>query len=217
MRPHLIPTLTLAALLLTGATAAAQDATAEVELKPPQARQGYYIGGGLASMFNQNLRTEEEDTPTTSGGGGYLRFGQMIDDWIGAGFWIGGGGTGDERYSSGFGGLMLDLQLVPWDHLAVHLGIGAGGLSLTDSESDSDELMGTGGGYYMLGLSYDWFPFYEGGSGGFSVTPTVQLQYLPGQIFDGFVGVVGVELLWWTGLEKNKLDLSVEEAYTREE
>jgi hypothetical protein len=211
-------TCALAALLVAAlpCAALAQEAP-EIELKIPQARQGYYLGGGLMTIFNQNYQLQADDTGVLSGGGAHVRLGQMINDWFGAGLWIGGGGASDDRFSAGFGGVMLDLQVVPWDHLGFHVGVGGGGLSLTDAESETDELLGTGGGYYLASVSYDWFPFYERGSGGFSVTPSFQVQYFPGQVFDGLIYVVGLDLLWWTGLEKNKLDLPIDEAFTAED
>ncbi len=217
--PSLLRTAAITCLvLLCASTAVAQDGPEEtIELKLPAARQGYYVGGGGGAMFNMNYRTEDDDTDLLQGGGGYIRFGEMITDWLGAGFYIGGGIAESDRYSTGFGGLLLDLQILPTDHLAIHVGVGGGGLSLTDNQSETDELDGTGGGYYMFGVSYDWFPLYENGTGGFSVTPTLQVHYLPGQIFDGTIFVVGFETLFWTGLPKNRLELSVEEAFTAED
>ncbi len=194
-------TLALAAVIWFPQPLAAQ----ELELTPPAARQGYFIGGGVTSVFNSNFRTTDDDTGNLTGGAGHVRLGQMTTDWLGFGLQIGGGGASAGNFSTGYGGLMLDVQLVPFDHLGIHLGVGAGGLSLTDTESDSDELEGTGGGYYSVGLTYDWFPFYDSGSGGLSVTPIAQFQYMPGTIFDATMLTFGLEILWWSGLPNNKL------------
>jgi hypothetical protein len=210
----------LAALLALLPRAHAQDGEevgAQVELELPAARQGYWLGGGLFTTVNQNLQLEEDDTPALLGGAGHLRMGEMFNDWLGFGLQLGGGGGGDDRYSVGYGGLMLTGQLNPWRDLALHAGLGAGGLSLTDAEIQDGTLRGTGGAYYMIGASYDLFPWYEKGSGGFSLAPTVQLQHLPGILTESWIVLVGVETLWWSGLERNKLDLSTEDAFRKED
>ena len=119
---------------------------------------------------------------------------------------------------SAYGGLMLDAQLVlpALPALSAHIGAGAGGISITDTEAvDQDALKGTGGAYYAVGLAYDLFPFYDKGSGGFSVVPHLQAHYMPGNIVNAWFFVAGLELTWWTGLDRDKLDLPYEEQYQR--
>ncbi len=206
--------LSTAALLTLAGPLAAQDDPEEALLEPPAARQGYFLGGGFGLAVNSNFRDEAEDTGALTGSAGQGRIGQMVTPWLGFGLQFGGGSAAnDAGFDTGFGGLLLDTQIVPFGHLAVHLGIGAGGLSLTDPAADPGTLDGTGGGYFALGLSYDWFPFYEGGSGGLSFTPNVQLQLLPGQIFRSTIVTVSLDILWWTGLDTNKLDLPPDQGF----
>ncbi|MEO1272072.1 MAG: hypothetical protein AAFX99_28595, partial [Myxococcota bacterium] len=181
---------------------------------PPEARQGYFIalGGGLS--LNRNTSDEEGTIGTLTGWSLHLRLGEMVTDWLGFGFQAWGGRATDDRWTTGFGGGLLDVQLVLWDHLAVRLGAGAGGLSATDNVEEQETLLGTGGGMYMVGLSYDGFPFHNPGtSGGFSITPSVHVFYLPGTTFQSVLVTIGAELTWWSGLERNKLDLPDDEAY----
>lgn len=212
-------TVTLAALLLAllaGASASAQ----EVELKPPQARQGYWLATSVSGAMNLNSSTEDGDIGPVNGAAFQGRVGEMVTDWLGFGLQFGGGFGAGDGWETGFGGLMMDVQLVgPWvPHLSLHLNFGAGGLQLTeDAATDEDELKGTGGAYYAVGLAYDWFPFYESGSGGFALTPHVQLHYMPGNITESYLVMLGVEFTWWTGLDRDKLDLPFEEQYRREE
>lgn len=207
-------TLLVACALLLPALPAQAQTSDEIDgptpeptllMEAPGPRQGYYVGLGGGSVFNANFRTEDDNTGTLTGGASQLRLGQMVTPWLGFGLQIGGGAASADGLSTGFGGLMLDAQVVPFDHLALHVALGAGGLSLTDDSNDDGMLEGTGGGYYAVGLSYDWFPFYDGGSGGWSLTPHVQFQYMPGTIFDATIVQVGVEIVWWSGLPNNQL------------
>ena len=204
------------AVLTPHGVAAAQDD--EVELVLPAARQGYFIGGGLAFAANINDSDEVGQIGPLFGSYFNLRLGEMVTDWFGFGLHFGGGPTSDDRYDVGFGGGLLDVQFVLFDHFALRGGVGAGGLSTTDNEEDQDMLLGTGGAYYLAGASYDYFPFYDSGdSGGFSVTPTLQFIHLPGNTFRSYIVLLGVETLWWTGLDSNKLILPEDEAYSQED
>ncbi|MBH25273.1 MAG: hypothetical protein CMH57_12640 [Myxococcales bacterium] len=228
MTPSPWSLITVAALLATSAsTASAQDgdsggaeaaAPDDVVLVPPAPRQGYFISLGAGLSVNSNSSDDEGTIGPLTGAYFNLRLGEMVTDWLGFGFHAGGGFASDDRWSAGFGGGMLDAQFVPWDHLAVRFGVGAGGLSVTDNVEEQESLLGTGGGYYLVGLSYDWFPFHSPGeSGGFSLTPALQGIYLPGATFQSTLIVLSIETTWWSGLDKNKLDLPDDEAYTEDE
>ncbi len=189
----------------------------EAALLPPKARQGYWlsVGGALGLTLNDS---EERKSPENQLGG-LLNFqlGEMVTSWLGIGLQANFGWAEDDQWNTLYGGLLLDIQLVPIDHLAIHFGAGGGGLRSTHKTDEETPLQGTGGGYYMLGLSYDAFPLYkEGSSGGFSATPSIQLLHLPGTTFKSTIVTVGLNVTWWSGLDKNKLDLSIEEAYSND-
>lgn len=221
MRPRLSRSTPQALLavttILTGI--AAPLAVEAQELVPPAPRQGYYMGFTLGGAVNVNASVDDEIDPLT----GPLfvgRIGEMVTDWIGFGLLVGGGFGQGGSWESGFGGLMLETQLVPpvLPHLAARIGVGAGGISLTDTEAvDQDVLKGTGGAYYAFGVSYDLFPFYDRGSGGLGVVPSAQVHYMPGELVEAWFFVAGLEIAWWTGLDRDKLDLPFEEQYRRDE
>ena len=209
------------ALVGTGvALAAALDVTAEAqELRMPEARQGYYLGGGLRS----GITTAEADV----GGFGALthlgasfRFGQMATPWLGLGLALGGGAEGNDDWTLGYGFLQTEGQLKPFDFdLAVRLaaGVGGGGVSRVDeSESSDDDPDLMFGPMFTAGLSYDWFPGYDASryeSGGFAFSFFAEARFFPGGDVNAGGGFIGVELTWWTGLDKRKLDLPIEEAF----
>lgn len=211
MRNDFLGALTIAVILLTTTPAAAQDVT----LVKPAARQGYYLSLSSGGVINHSSSSEDE-FDTLTGLSFSLRAGEMITEWIGAGLRAGGGTLSGGQWGGGFGGLQLEIQTAPLRALAITVGVGAGGLSLSSADPDDDDLRGTGGAYYTAGLSYDLFPFYESGSGGLSLTPFVRVAYLPGDVFQGTLMVAGLEVIWWSGLAKNKLDLPLDDAFTPE-
>ena len=86
-----------------------------------------------------------------------------------------------------------------------------GGQTLRDD--DAQYMFGP---LFSAGLSYDWFPFHDPKSyrsGGFALTFLLEGRYLPGGDITTGGGFLGVELTYWFGLDKNKLELPVEEAF----
>jgi hypothetical protein len=208
----LFPALLL--ILVTASAATAQEESTELYLEAPAARQGYYIAGGLDGALNQNTRKELGETGLLLGQSSHARIGQMVTSWLGFGLHMGGGATSNETFDASFGGLALEMQLVPFEHVSLGAAVGAGGLGLTDKTDEEGELDGTGGGYFIFRAGYDIFPLYDGGSGGLSFTPNVQLMILPGEVFEATIFTVGVEVVWWSGLDTNKLIMPDTEGYT---
>ena len=215
--------LMAAALVLSlGAKAAAQDA--QVELLEPRARQGYYFGGGPRAL---SMVVDDETIGGLGGMVGFgvsVRFGQKVNEWLGLGLAIGFGGAGNSDWTTGGGGLTLELQVQPWQQtdLAFRLGIGVAGMSIerVDSAQETDDdPSGTIGSVYTIGASYELFPWYEAKkyeSGGLAFSFFVEGQFNPGLGGVTSVGaIVGVEFTWWSGLNRNKLDLPVDAAFTK--
>ncbi len=220
-----VSSATLAGLMViigSGATAAAQDA--QVELLAPKARQGYYVGGGPRAL---SLVVDDEDIGSLGGMLGFgfaFRFGQKVNEWLGLGLVLSGGGAGNTDWSVGGGGLTLEAQVQPWldTNLAFRLGIGVAGFAVSrveSAEETDDDPEGTVGSIYTLGASYEVYPWYEPGaydSGGLAFSFFVEGQFSPGLGGVTSVGaVLGVEFTWWSGLSRNKLDLPVDAAFTK--
>ncbi len=207
--------LFIAALLL-----AAGSAHADELLRLPAARQGYFLGGGLRTGVTAADNENVGGFGSLTHVGGLFRFGQMTYDWLGFGLAIGGGTEGNDDWTVGYGGLLLEAQWVPFDidlALRVSAGVGGGGVSrvrVEDERANDPSFMF--GSMYALGLSWDWFPFHDRqkpNSGGFAVTFFAEGRYFPGGDVTLGGGFVGIETTWWSGLPKKKLLLPVEEAY----
>ena len=194
------------------------------ELTEPAPRQGYWLGGGYRAVL---LYSDSEDIGGVGpflGNGITLRLGQMSNDWIGFGLAFMFAGGGGDAWTSGYGGLSLDVNLEPpiSEDLTIRIGTGVAGLTLDrvdDSQARDSDPEGTFGALFTLGASYDLFPFYAReryDSGGFAFTAFVECQALPGDGLVTFSGLVGLEITYYFGLEKNKLDLPPEAAFELE-
>jgi hypothetical protein len=197
----------LVLLALTG-VARAQD------LEAPRPRQGYYAAGGLHASLQHN-RDDDGSLGTFRGSALSLRLGQLLTPRFGLGFQLdlGGGSHGDDTASTI--GLGLGGQVVLAPNLALHAVVGLGVVSITEKVGAEEELRGSYGSAYTVGLTYDWFP-RPCSSGGWAITPALQLRALPGDPIDSYTATIGVEITWWTGLPRNQLDLPPDRAFTRD-
>lgn len=222
MRGSQITRTVLGALVLAGGLGASQIADAqELQLYKPAPRQGYYIGGGLRSMMGGGGADKVGALGYMNGFGFAFRFGQMATDKLGLGLVIAGGGSSNKTWAMGGGNLSLEVQYKPFaaEDFAVRgsVGLGAFGAARVKKEEETkDDPAGGLGAMYTLGASYDLFPFYEKDkydSGGFAFTGYGEFQYLPTDEVWSLNFVIGLEVTYWFGLGKNKLELPADEAF----
>lgn len=198
----------------------ASEAVAQ-ELTKPAARQGYYIGGGLRQLVGGSGGEVVGSFGFMQGFGMALRFGQMATDHIGLGLVFGGGGSANGDWRVGGGHLSMELTYKPLDDydLGLRGGIGFGVLSATRAEEEDvrdDDPEGGIGAQFSLGASYDLFPFYDKAefeSGGFAFTGFAEFTVLPADPLWSVNFVVGLEVTYWFGLAKNKLELPADRAF----
>lgn len=196
----------LGALVITVVTLAGlpvRHAQAQ-DLEEPRARQGYYIGLGLAQ--GGTSLTEKGHGLGTFGSGAYtLRFGQLLTRRIGLGLQLDLGGAKKGNQTSSYGGLTLEASVAVWRNLAIHAGTGLGFVIVDAPDDEEEDLRGGGGVYYVIGASYDFFPWRKRLTGGWAVTPTFDVHVSP----DGNVKMlsffVGVQVIRWSGLPENQL------------
>lgn len=203
----------LAAALVAGGIlcGAARPARAQV-LEPPRGRQGYYLALGYHLGMNKNWE-DGRDWGVWPGSDINIRAGQLITRRFGLGLNIHFGGSKGEGQQAGTFGLSIEGQWELVRHLGVRAGTGLDVVSIATVGADSSEaLRGTVGAGYFLGLGYDWF-FTNRLTGGWAVTPVAQARLVPGTTTTAFIGTVGVEITYWTGLPRNQLDLPPSEAF----
>lgn len=195
----------VAAVALSTATANAEDL-----LEKPRDRQGYYLALGLRST----VLYSQEDGDGLGPWNGFttrIALGQLFTERFGAGLTIDfGGASGDGQTASMFG-LGMAGQAELFENFAAHASVGFGVVSLDDPDED-EGTRGAVGAMYTLGISYDWFP-WSGGTGGFSLTPSLELRAVPSNDVDAYIALIGLNFSYWTGLPRNQLELPPDKAF----
>lgn len=193
--------------------AAAAPAHAQT-LEAPRHRQGYYLALGIHGAVTHNWE-DGRALGLWGGSASTLRIGQLLTRRFGLGLQIDFGGTARGHEKAGFGGLAVEAQWEILSNLSARAGVGLAVVQLSDDRDQDAPLRGTVGAGYFLGLGYDYFPGKSRLTGGFSLTPLCQVRIIPSDPVSAIVGVVGVELGWWTGLPRNQLELPPSEAFKR--
>jgi len=208
---------TLAALLFAtaGVTLLAGERPAAAQaIEAPAAHQGYYIGlgyhAGPVKVWEDNY-----SYGVWTGGEFSLRFGQLVTRRFGLGLQFHfGTAKGDGQTASLFG-MELEGQWELVRNLVIHAGTGVDTISIRADGVKNASLRGTAGAGYILGLDYSWF-FTHRLTGGWAVTPRIEARFVPGDTASAFVGTLGVELAWWSGLPRNQLELPPSEAFQKQ-
>lgn len=195
-----------------GGTASAQT------LVKPAGRQGYYLGGGLRQGAMDMISETAGNLGFMTGGAFTLRLGQMAGEEFGFGLVVYSAGGSNDNWTGGLGGLQLEGQYIIFPNLALRGAIGFAGLGVgrvKEEEEREDDPSGTAGTLYTLGVSYDWFPWWEpeDRSGGFAFTVFIEGALLPGSELTAFGILSGIEVNYWFGIGDNKLDLDPDEAF----
>jgi hypothetical protein len=96
----------------------------------------------------------------------------------------------------------------------VQAGFGAANIQGPDPE-DHKLLRGRYSDVYLTGLGYNFFISDKDQSGGWVFTPLLTVEAGPDSKFATTSLWLGVELSWWSGLTRDKLNLPNAKAYTK--
>lgn len=206
------------ALLVAGASfallvAGRPGAVGAQELAEPSPRQGYYLSLGVYGAGALNRDADQGWYDPWPGVGGSVRLGEALLDWLDLGLGVGVNAAFEERWIATIGHVSLEAQLRPRAELFVRLSAGFGFADFTRRKSGIDKPLGRIGGTYRAAVGWDFFPAYDGGSGGFALTPVAWFEAGPGSSFTTLAAGIGIEVSWWTGLPREQLVLPVEEAF----
>ena len=196
------------AVLVLLAGGVARPARAQT-LEKPCARQGYWIGVGLSNVAS-HLNEEGKNRGYYTGSGFSFRVGQLLTERLGLGLLVEYGSIKKGSDQGRVGGLTLEGSATLWRGLSAHTGLGVGFVYVTDQSSLDKSLRGGGGSYYLGGVSYDYFPWRKRLTGGWAVTPTVDLRIMPDGNIHAYSFFMGVQVLWWSGLPRQMLLLPEE-------
>lgn len=214
MTRHLRPTIALLTFavalglgLVPRGARADEAGDSQSLLEEPRSRQGYWVGVGVSGVGAQ-LWENGKDRGIYGGYTGTFRIGQLITQRLGLGMlveYIGGVGKGSDKGS--IGGLTLEGSALVWRDLSVHAGFGVGFVMVKDPNALDTSLRGGGGSYMLLGASYDIFPFKKRLTGGWAVTPVIDLRVMPDGNIKFLAVMAGLQMTWWSGLPSNMLRL----------
>ncbi|MDZ4697296.1 MAG: hypothetical protein SGI86_19315 [Deltaproteobacteria bacterium] len=219
----MMKSFTLASTALVALLTSAADpslALGDELLESPGLHQGYYASLGIYGLSTINWEEGDQLNGAWFGTGNALRLGQMVTRTLGLGLAIDWGGTEGEangrKQTSSIGALSMEGQWVPIDRLSLLVGTGVGFAQYKYNKILPDEpeaLRGGAGAMFLLGASYDFFPYRKPLSGGLALSPTVRVRFLPSETADMLGVFFGLDITWWTGLPKNQLDLPPDRAF----
>jgi hypothetical protein len=98
----------------------------------------------------------------------------------------------------------------PWRKLSIKSALGFGAVMLTDQNTKEKELRGGAGATLSLGAAYDFFPWRNRLTGGWALTPTIDVRYFPDGDIHGVSILGGLQITYWSGLARNQLLLPEE-------
>jgi hypothetical protein len=230
-RTKLTPALMLAFLGSWSATAAAQQNTSlrntaqssvperapnappPLELELPKPNQGHYLAVGLYTLGAMAFDDDRGTRQPTFGTGFSLRLGEAVTDWLDFGLAFAVGSTlGEEEDTLSLGRFTVHSQWYVSRRWFLQAGFGATNGQGADPE-DLDENRGRYGDVYIAGLGTNLYLSDAGQSGGWVLSPLLTLEVGPDSTFTTTALWLGLEVSWWSGLSRDKLELPVGEAY----
>jgi hypothetical protein len=201
-------------LLAHGGPALAEANTPpEASLVAPEPSQGYFVALGLhgtaALAFDQNRSTRSP----TLGEGLSLRLGEGLTDWLDLSLAFALAqthGAAEDRLT--FGRFGIHSQWYVWGEWFVQAGFGVTSGRGPDPE-DLERQRGRYGDVYWAGLGKNLYLSDGHESGGWVLTPALALEVGPDEAFTTTGLWLGIEISFWSGLSRDKLELPVSEAY----
>jgi hypothetical protein len=174
------------------------------QLEEPRARQGYWVALGLAGG-GAELVEKGKHLGMYPAFGLSLRVGQMLTRGVGVGLTLDYAAIRKNHDSGALGDLAMEVSLSPWRDFALHAGAGFGVVMVTDDASEDKRLRGGVGASLLAGASYDFFPGRSRLTGGWAITPTLDLRAKPDGGVHAFALIAGVQVIRWSGLPSNML------------
>jgi hypothetical protein len=196
------------------AEASAPDAPpASVALEQPEPSQGHFIAVGVHGIGAMAFDADRGTRQPTFGQAVSLRLGESVTGWLSLSLALALGSThGKERDSLTLVRFGVTSQWYLSERCFVQAGFGATNAQGPDPE-DYDLTRGRYGDFYLTGLGYDFYLSDRTQSGGWVFSPIVNADVGPDSKFTTTSLWLGVEVSWWSGLSRDKLELPTPKAY----
>lgn len=226
MRPLIISLVPLFALFAASAARAQSTSepetpepaaadTPRVQLEDPEPSQGHFIAMGVHGMAAMAFDANRTTRKPTVGQGFSLRLGESLTDWLDLGLAFALGSTsGPPENALTLGRFGLTSQLYLDERLFIQAGLGATYTHGNDPEDHARE-RGRYGDVYLTGIGYNLYISDNNQSGGWVFTPVLTAELSPSSNFTSSALWLGVEISWWSGLTRDKLNLPLDKAYAK--
>jgi hypothetical protein len=186
-----------------------------LQLEEPKPNQGHFLALGFhgisAMAFDESRGTREP----TFGQGVSLRLGESVTNWLSLSLAVALGSTyGERRDSLSLVRFGITSQWYLSQRWFVQAGLGATNARGADPE-DYGRTRGRYGDVYLTGLGYDFYLSNRQQSGGWVLSPILTADVGPDSKFTTTSLWLGIEVSWWSGLSRDKLDLPSSKAYKK--
>lgn len=213
-----VPVALLALLAQRRAHAQSEQPETEaqrVRLEDPRPNQGHFIALGVHGLSAMAFDSSRGRRDPTFGQGFSLRLGESVTDWLSLSLAFALGTTyGKERDALTLGRFGVTSEWYLSQRLFFQAGFGATNGQGPDPE-DHDVSRGRYGDVYLAGVGYHLYITDSQRSGGWTFTPIVTAEVGPDSKFTTTALWLGVELAWWNGLSRDKLNLPTPKAYSK--
>lgn len=202
-------------LVLTAHSAYAQSPPASAQLEEPKPRQGHFVALGFHGIGAMAFDESRGTRSPTFGQGFSLRLGESVTDWLSLSLAFALGSThGERRDALTLGRLGITSQWYFSERWFLQAGFGATNAQGPDPE-DYDLNRGRYGDVYLTGVGYDFYLSNPQQSGDWVLSPMLTADVGPDTKFTTTSLWLGLELSWWNGLSRDKLNLSTPKAYSK--
>jgi hypothetical protein len=191
----------------------APGAKPRLELSLPKPNQGHYVALGLYTLGAMAFDDDRGTRQPTFGTGFGLRLGEAVTDWLDLGLAFAIGSTqGNEEDALSLGRFTIHSQWYVSRRWFLQAGFGATNGQGSDPD-DLDRNRGRYGDVYIAGLGANLYLSDAARSGGWVLSPAVTIEVGPDRDFTTTALWLGLEVSWWSGLSRDKLELPLGEAY----
>jgi len=191
----------------------APDAPPPLELALPKPNQGHYLALGVYTLGAMAFDDDRGTRQPSFGTGFSLRLGEAVTDWLDLGLAFALGSTfGAEQDALSLGRFTVHSQWYVNRRWFLQAGFGATNGQGADPE-DLHQNRGRYGDVYLAGLGTNLYLSDATHSGGWVLSPVLSVEVGPDSTFSTTALWLGLEVSWWSGLSRDKLELPVGEAY----
>jgi hypothetical protein len=191
----------------------AAESRSPLALERPQPRQGLYAALGVYTLGAMAFDDDRGTRQPTFGAGVGVRVGEAVTSWLDLGLALAVGSTqGKEEDALFLGRFTIHSQWYITRRWFLQAGFGATNGQGADP-NDLQRNRGRYGDVYLAGLGANLFLSDAARSGGWVLSPVLTIDVGPDADFTTTALWLGLEVSWWSGLSRDKLELPVGEAY----